>query len=90
MTSGNPWQAESLQDFSFLCCPECVFRTQAEIEFQSHALITHPESRRFFNKLEGKSVSMSSKVVPIFKKLSKHAHLFIHAVGVTSKVPCQI
>ena len=53
MTSGNPWQAESLQDFSFLCCPECVFRTQEELEFQSHALITHPESRFFFNKLEG-------------------------------------
>ena len=57
MTTGtNPWQAESLQDFSFLCCPECVFRTQEEIDFQSHALITHPESRNFFNKLEGMDV----------------------------------
>ena len=30
----NPWQVESLDAFSYLCCPECVYRCQEATTFQ--------------------------------------------------------
>ena len=51
MTTHNPWQVESLQDFSFLKCPECTFDTKEEIIFQDHAIENHPLSFVLFGKL---------------------------------------
>ena len=45
----NPWQVDSLQAFSFLCCPECVYRSQEEASFQTHAIQNHPKSSVFFS-----------------------------------------
>ena len=47
----NPWQVENLQAFIFLNCPECNFKTKQKNSFQDHAVITHPLSYGFFNKL---------------------------------------
>ena len=47
----NPWDVENLQDFYYLCCPECVFRTKEENEFTTHCLNLHPNSMRFFGKM---------------------------------------
>ena len=44
----NPWQAESLEDFTFICCPECVFKSKNAYTFESHALENHPNSTEFF------------------------------------------
>jgi len=44
----NPWQVESIQDFSFLKCPECTFDTKDEDTFQDHATESHPLSFVFF------------------------------------------
>ena len=46
----NPWQVDSLQAFSYLCCPECVYRSQEESSFQAHALQNHPSSIVLFSK----------------------------------------
>ena len=32
--SENPWHVESIQDFAFLNCPECAFKTKEEGYFQ--------------------------------------------------------
>ena len=46
----NPWQVESIQDFSFLKCPECTFDTKDEDTFQDHATESHPLSFVLFKK----------------------------------------
>ena len=38
----NPWQVESIQEFSFLKCPECTFDSKEEDTFQDHAIENHP------------------------------------------------
>ena len=48
MTS-NPWQVESIEAFSFYCCPECVFRSKDDSVFQSHALQNHVKSNSLFH-----------------------------------------
>ena len=46
----NPWQVDSIQDFYFLKCPECLFDTQKEEFFQDHAIENHPLSFVLFGK----------------------------------------
>ena len=47
----NPWQVDSVQAFSFLKCPECIFDTQEEDFFQIHAIENHPLSFVLFGKI---------------------------------------
>ncbi len=44
----NPWLVESLEAFSFLCCPECVYRSKEANSFQVHAMQNHPQSLALF------------------------------------------
>ena len=44
----NPWQIESLEDLTFICCPECIFKSKDSDNFKNHALENHPDSRDFF------------------------------------------
>ena len=46
----NPWQVESLDDFTFICCPECTFKSKTESSFQNHALDNHPQCLAFFSE----------------------------------------
>ena len=39
----NPWAVDSLDNFSFYCCPECDIRSQNKQEFINHAFSKHPE-----------------------------------------------
>ena len=41
-TGQNPWQVETIQEFSYLNCPECSFKTKGDYFFQDHALKNHP------------------------------------------------
>ena len=50
MTTTNPWQVDSIQAFSFLKCPECIFDTKEEELFQDHAIENHPLSFVLFGK----------------------------------------
>ena len=38
----NPWAVDSLDNFSFYCCPECDIRSQNKQEFINHAFLKHP------------------------------------------------
>ena len=46
----NPWHVESIQDFYFLNCPECFFKTKIDIHFQEHAVESHPLSVILFGE----------------------------------------
>ena len=48
--SDNPWLVESIQDFSYFKCPECVFDTKEEETFEDHATENHPLSFGFFGE----------------------------------------
>ena len=45
----NPWLVQNLNDFSYLCCPECDYRTKVEGFFEHHAVNKHPWSIEFFS-----------------------------------------
>ena len=45
----NPWDVENIQEFSFLNCPECSFKTKEDNIFQNHAVSNHPLSSILFN-----------------------------------------
>ena len=46
----NPWNVESIQDFSCLKCPECAFFTKEENYFENHAIKKHLLSAVFFDE----------------------------------------
>jgi hypothetical protein len=50
--SMNPWNVQSIHDFNFFCCPECVYRSKEEFAFQAHALQNHSLSTTFFHGVE--------------------------------------
>ena len=46
----NPWLVENVKAFSFLNCPECIFKTKTEDMFKMHAVSNHPLSCMLFEK----------------------------------------
>jgi len=46
----HPWMVESIEAFSFYCCPECTFRSKEENFFEAHALQNHDLSRYLFQE----------------------------------------
>jgi hypothetical protein len=51
----NPWDAANgIQAFSFYCCPECVYRSKSEGDFQIHATFNHEQAKEFYQMLEGR------------------------------------
>ena len=51
----NPWKVDSLEAFTCLKCPECVFFSKEESNFKKHALDHHPLSSEFFEQLDSQS-----------------------------------
>ena len=43
--SRNPWLVEDLDDFYFLCCPECTYKSKDDEAFMDHAVENHPKSK---------------------------------------------
>ena len=41
----NPWLVENLDDFNFLCCPECAYKSKVDEAFIDHAIENHPKSK---------------------------------------------
>ena len=41
----NPWLVENLDDFNFLCCPECAYKSKDDGVFMDHAIENHPKSK---------------------------------------------
>ena len=50
----NPWLVEDLDDFYFLCCPECAYKSKDDEAFMDHAVENHPKSKasNVFSKAE--------------------------------------
>ena len=48
--SDNPWDVDSIEVFSTLKCPECIFDSQEEDIFRLHAVENHPMSFVLFGK----------------------------------------
>ena len=46
----NPWNVSSIDEFSYLNCPECDFHTKEKKNFQDHATRNHPLSAVLFSK----------------------------------------
>ena len=68
MTTDNPWQVESIQDFSFLKCPECIFDTKTEDIFRNHATENHPLSLVLFQEpLKGDPIIVKNEILDLIK-----------------------
>ena len=63
----NPWLVKSVQEFSCLKCPECVFFSSEEKIFQDHAIKNHSKSFALFGKTT-KEASVLSPKTEIFIK----------------------
>ena len=50
MMNLNPWNVASIEEFSYLNCPECDFHTKEKKNFQDHATKNHPLSAVLFSK----------------------------------------
>ena len=48
MGNQNPWAVESIEAFSFYCCPECDFLSKDGDHFKRHAIESHKKSKVFF------------------------------------------
>ena len=59
----NPWKVESIQEFSCLKCPECIFFTKEENYFEDHAIANHPLSAILFDE-----TTSSCEIEDNFKK----------------------
>ena len=60
-TTNNPWAVPHVKEFSFLCCPECQFKSKEELSFESHAVSEHPRSHVLFNSTEKKNIKDEAK-----------------------------
>ena len=75
MTSINPWNFESIEDFHFYCCPECDIKTKESQDFMNHAVQHHAKSipiRTLKNFILNLKVIDSDplSVVPSIKKIN--------------------
>ena len=46
----NPWEASSIFDFSYFCCPECDAKSQSKQDFVDHASNYHTWVRLMLRK----------------------------------------
>ena len=61
----NPWNVASIEEFSYLNCPECDFHTKEKKNFQDHATKNHPLSAVLFSK----------EVISFLNELNQLKHL---------------
>ena len=75
MSSKNPWLAKNLEDFWFMNCPECEFKTKCQNKFEGHAVKNHPLSRTIFvndnEESDKKEDSCDSEFQSVHKKKKK-------------------
>ena len=72
--SRNPWLVKNIDDFNYLCCPECAYRSKDEISFESHAVENHPKSSALFDKTESpEEIKKKPIILSVLKKnVPKH------------------
>ena len=67
----NPWLVENLDDFNFLCCPECAYKSKDDTAFIEHAIEKHPKSKAsviFSPDFDVRKVTWGPGVCPLCDK----------------------
>ena len=67
----NPWLVENLDDFNFLCCPECAYKSKDDKAFIEHAIEKHPKSKAsviFSPDFDVRTVTWGPGVCPLCDK----------------------
>ena len=60
MMNSNPWNVGSIDEFSYLNCPECTFHSKEKTSFENHATRNHPLSSVLFGTAT-KVIAFSSR-----------------------------
>ena len=81
----NPWHVDSIQEFSCLKCPECMFFTKEEFDFKDHAMENHPQSFELFGKYENEEEMTITEDGPVIGKNSINGQFKILISGWASK-----
>ena len=74
MSSINPWSVNNIQEFWFLTCPECSFKTKEENKFQDHAVKNHPQSFELFRD-DNKEFEDKLKIVDVEDEASDQGNI---------------
>ena len=75
--TANPWHVESLEAFSCLKCPQCMYTSKDEIYFQDHALKNHPLSHVFFgNKSDDQETNQDEHCTTVNEILKEEHNSF--------------
>ena len=82
----NPWLVEDLDDFYFLCCPECAYKSKDDEAFMDHAVENHPKSKASSVFSEAEQKLSKQKTVQNLPKTSKFIPKTIKIVPKTVKV----
>ena len=82
----NPWLVEDLDDFYFLCCPECAYKSKDDEAFMDHAVENHPKSKASSVFGEAEQKLSKQKTVQNLPKTSKVIPKTIKIVPKTVKV----
>ena len=61
MEDQNPWAEETIEAFSFYCCPECDFKSKEGDSFKRHALECHNKAKPFFLMLNDQNSKKNAK-----------------------------
>ena len=69
--SRNPWLVENIDDFNFLCCPECAYKSKDEDAFIEHAFDNHPKSKESLIFRDAEEESSEKKTIQNEKKVVK-------------------
>ena len=64
----NPWKVQSIDEFNYFCCPECVFRAKEDSSFQAHALQNHVLSKTLFHGTEANDLDQGDLLKGIDNK----------------------
>ena len=57
MTSGNPWNIQSLYELQFFNCPSCGFKDKSKQRFIDHAYKSHSDSINILLNIDDKSLT---------------------------------
>lgn len=58
----NPWLVDTIEAFSFYCCPECTFKSNEPNFFQNHALKNHDLSKSLFDNTNLEEIKVKVKL----------------------------
>ena len=58
----NPWLVDTIEAFSFYCCPECTFKSNKPDFFQNHALKNHALSKSLFDNTNLEEIKVKVKL----------------------------